>query len=224
MLRPHRGREVWCSRGRVEAAHAAVLALLADGEAWSSSAWRWRSMLTRAGCSGRSMRSPPAGKVQVVRPRTRAPLGDRAAAGFPDNLVTLGVPCRTSRICSSKKSAAEILREYGPVPGASSRAWRDFRRPSCLVRLGRLASLARSRERQDGARDRSARTCRNGVRWKASVPARREPHPEDRSGRPARCSPQSRRPGTAAIQAWPGRKERSGSESIARARSIRSIP
>ena len=67
-----------------------MLALLADGEAWSSSALALalgesQRTVQRAlddACGGR--------QGAVIRPRPGAPLDDAARAGFPDNLVTPG--------------------------------------------------------------------------------------------------------------------------------------
>jgi hypothetical protein len=56
-LAPRRAREVIVLARPVEDEHAAVLALLADGESWSSSAWRWRLVPASAPCSGHSTRS-----------------------------------------------------------------------------------------------------------------------------------------------------------------------
>jgi hypothetical protein len=53
-LAPRRAREVVVLARPVEEQHAAVLAFLADGESWSSSAWRWRSAPASAPCSGPS--------------------------------------------------------------------------------------------------------------------------------------------------------------------------
>ena len=74
------------------------------------------------------------------------------------------------------------------------------------------------------ALDRRRRACRHGLRRPAPVPARREPHPEDRSEdrAGARHHPRARR--RRRLGAGVGRRARSGSGSIATARSIRSIP
>ena len=93
-----------------------------------------------------------------------------------------------------------------------------------LVRLGRPAERARSRERQPRAHDRRRRACRHRVRRQAPVPDRRGAHPQDRSRDRRACWRPFRRPATAATRAWPGPKARSGSASTASARSTRSIP
>jgi len=57
-LAPRGGREIVVLAPPVEDEHAAVLALLADGEAWSTRPWRSRSEQDLAPCSGRSSNSP----------------------------------------------------------------------------------------------------------------------------------------------------------------------
>ena len=79
-----------CWRGRSKRQHAAVLAFLADGESWSSSA-----LALALGASQRTVQRAldslaAAGKVQSLRPRAGAPLDDAAGAGIHDDLVT---PC-----------------------------------------------------------------------------------------------------------------------------------
>ena len=63
----------------------------------------------RAACGGR--------QGAVLRPRPRAALDDAARAGIHDDLVTPRSLCRASRMEPMKRSAAEIIREYGPFPG-----------------------------------------------------------------------------------------------------------
>ena len=89
-LVPRRAREVVVLARPVEEQHAAVLAFLADGEAWSSSA-----LALALGASQRTVQralDAARGGRQgaVVRPRARAPLDDAAGAGIHDNLVTPG--------------------------------------------------------------------------------------------------------------------------------------
>ena len=87
-LAPRRAREVVVLARPVEEQHAAVLAFLADGESWSSSALalalgasqRTRAAGARLACGG--------GQGAVVRPRAGAPLDDPAGAGIHDDLVT----------------------------------------------------------------------------------------------------------------------------------------
>ena len=54
-LAPRGAREVVVLAPPVEEQHAAVLAFLADGEPWSSSAWRLRLAPARAPCRGLSI-------------------------------------------------------------------------------------------------------------------------------------------------------------------------
>ena len=81
-------REVVVLARPVDEAHAAVLALLADGESWSSSALALalgdepahRAAGARCARGGR--------QGAGVRPRPGAPLDDAAGAGIHDDLVT----------------------------------------------------------------------------------------------------------------------------------------
>ena len=109
-----------------------------------------------------------------------------------------------------KRTAAEILREYGPFPGVERVNGVTYRRPARLVRRRRQAERLRSGERERGALDRRRRACRHGLRRPASVSARRRPHPEDRPADRARCSPRSPRPAAAAIGAGLGRRDALG--------------
>ena len=96
-LAPRRAREVVVLARPVEEEHAAVLAFLADGESWSSSALALalgrqpahRAAGARLACGSR--------QGAVVRSRAGAPLDDPARAGIHDNLVT-------------PRSAAELTR------------------------------------------------------------------------------------------------------------------
>ena len=126
-LAPRRAGEVVVLAPPVEEPHADVLALLADGESWSSSA-----LAIALGASPRTVQRAldelaRGGQGAIVRSRPRAPLDDPAGAGIPDNLVTPGSaaerlePSFTRKrfgMNSMKQSAAEILREYGPFPDA----------------------------------------------------------------------------------------------------------
>ena len=85
-----RARRSPCWRRPVEEDHAEVLALLADGEAWSSSA-----LALALGVSPRTVQRAlealaEAGKVEIVRPRPGPPLDGAERAGIPDKLVTPG--------------------------------------------------------------------------------------------------------------------------------------
>ena len=87
-LAPRRAREVVVLAPPVEEQHAAVLAFLADGESWSSSA-----LAIALGASPRTVQralESACGSRQgaVVRSRASASLDDPARAGIPDNLVT----------------------------------------------------------------------------------------------------------------------------------------
>ena len=88
-LVPRRGREVVVLARPVEEQHAAMLAFLADGESWSSSA-----LALALGTSQRTVQRAldalaATGKVQSCWPRARASLDDAAGAGIHDDLVTL---------------------------------------------------------------------------------------------------------------------------------------
>jgi hypothetical protein len=66
-LAPRHAREVVVLARPREEEHAAVLAFLADGESWSSSALPWPSERASAPCSGRSTRwRPPARRSRSV--------------------------------------------------------------------------------------------------------------------------------------------------------------
>ena len=84
-------REVVVLARPVEEEHAAVLAFLADGESWSSSALRASALGTSQRTVQRALDSPR-GRRQgaVVRSRASAPLDDAARAGIHDDLVTPG--------------------------------------------------------------------------------------------------------------------------------------
>ena len=206
-----------------------MLAFLADGESWSSSA-----LALALGASQRTVQRAldalaAAGKVQSFgRGRARRWLTP-PVPGFTTTLLLPAPLPSWTRILDEHQGktmtvTAEILREYGPFPGVDARAWRHVRRPARLVRLRRQAERPRSGERQGAALDRRRRACRHGLRRPAPVPDRRGSHPEDRSeDRPgARHDSRARR--RRRLRASPGPKARSGSASIATARSIRSIP
>ena len=84
----------------VEEEHAAVLAFLADGESWSSSA-----LALALGASQRTVQRAldslaAAGKVQSFGRGARAPLDDPARAGIHDKLVTPRLRCRVTRMAA----------------------------------------------------------------------------------------------------------------------------
>ena len=97
-LAPRRARKVVVLAPPVEDQHASVLAFLADGESWSSSA-----LSLALGASARTVQRAldalaATGKVQSYRSRPSASLDDPAGAGFHDNLVTPGrCPLRPRR-------------------------------------------------------------------------------------------------------------------------------
>ena len=72
----------------VEEEHAAVLAFLADGESWSSSALALALGSEPAHRAAGARRAGGGGQGAVVRPRAGAPLDDPARAGIHDDLVT----------------------------------------------------------------------------------------------------------------------------------------
>ena len=87
-LAPRRAPEVVVLAPPIEEQHAAVLAFLADGESWSSSA-----LAIALGASTRTVQRAlefACGSRQgaVVRSWASAPLDDPAGAGIPDSLVT----------------------------------------------------------------------------------------------------------------------------------------
>ena len=87
-LAPRRAREVVVLAPPVDEQHAEVLAFLADGEAWSSSA-----LAIALGASPRTVQRAfelacSSRQGAVVRSRASASLDDPAGAGIPDNLVT----------------------------------------------------------------------------------------------------------------------------------------
>ena len=122
-LAPRRAREVVVLARPVEEEHAAVLAFLADGESWSSSA-----LALALGASQRTVQRAldslaAAGKVQSFgRGRARRWMTP-PHAGIHDDVVTPRSTAERTRMEAMKRSAAEIIREYGPFPGVDQRAW-----------------------------------------------------------------------------------------------------
>ncbi len=115
VLAPRRGREVVVLAPPVEDKHAAVLALLADGEAWSSSA-------LALGASQRTVERglgslAVAGKAQSYgRGRARRWITP-PAPGFTTTLL-FHTSLSSGQDCGMIRSPAEILCEYGPFPDA----------------------------------------------------------------------------------------------------------
>ncbi len=187
-LAPHDGREIVVLARPADDAHAAVLAFLNDGESWSSSALRpglGRQPADRAACARRSGSSR---QGAIVRSRTVAALDDAAGPRIHDDLVTpgpaarwLGEGHRNPRRGQSHETAGSRDRpRVWALPRRRPGRRRHVRRQECLVRVGRKTECARSRERQGRAFDRCRRPCRHGLRRPASLPDRREAHPEDR--------------------------------------------
>ena len=121
VLAPLGGRDAAVLAPPVDEEHAEVLALLADGEAWSSSA-----LALALGVSQRTVQRAldalaAAGKVAVARPRTGAPLADAAAAGFRDDLVTPGCRCRAPRLGAMKtKRPPRSSASTAPSPASTA--------------------------------------------------------------------------------------------------------
>jgi tetratricopeptide (TPR) repeat protein len=87
-LAPRRAREVVVLARPVEEEHAAVLAFLADGESWSSSA-----LALALGTSQRTVQRA-LDSLAVVRSRASSSLDDPARTGIHDDLVTPRAPAR----------------------------------------------------------------------------------------------------------------------------------
>ena len=87
-LKPRRAREIVVLAPPVEEEHAAVLAFLADGESWSSSALALALGNESAHRAARARLACGSRQGAVVRPRPGSPLDDPAGAGIHDDLVT----------------------------------------------------------------------------------------------------------------------------------------
>src|SRR5262249_26478521 len=115
-LTPRRAPEVVVLARPFEDEHGAVLAFLADGESWSSSA-----LALALGASQRTVQRAldalaAAGKVQWFgRGRARRWLTP-PVPGFATTLL-LPAPLPSDYDGFMSRSKAEILREYGPFPG-----------------------------------------------------------------------------------------------------------
>ena len=105
-----------------------------------------------------------------------------------------------------KRSAAEILREYGPFPGVEQVDGVTYDGQHVWFASGDKLNALRSREREESPRDRCRRACRNGFRRSPPVPAFRRPHPEDRSEYRPRAQHDSRARGRR-IGACVGRRD-----------------
>ncbi len=123
-----------------------MLAFLADGESWSSSA-----LALALGASQRTVQRAldalaAAGKVQSFG-RGRARRWMTPPARIHDNLVTPGAAAGRlgDDARHDKRSAAEILREYGPFPGVDSVHGVTFDGQHVWFAVRRQAQRARSR-------------------------------------------------------------------------------
>jgi hypothetical protein len=108
-LVPRRAREVVVLARPVEEEHAAVLAFLADGESWSSSA-----LSLALGASQRTVQRAleelaAAGKVQWFG-RARASLDHPAGAGIHDNLVTPGSAAERLEACLGERDTGSKVK------------------------------------------------------------------------------------------------------------------
>ena len=93
-LVPRRTREVAVLAPPTDEAHATVLALLADGEAWSTFGPGAGARRKSAHRAARARGAYGGWQGAGGRPRPGAPLDGAAGAGFPDNLVTPGRAAR----------------------------------------------------------------------------------------------------------------------------------
>ena len=122
------------------------------------------------------------------------------------------------------RSAAEILREYGPFPGVDHVHGVTFDGQHVWFASGDKLNAFDPESGKTAALDRCRRACRNGLRRPAPVSDRRGSHPEDRSeDRPrARHDPGARR--RRRLGPRMGRRDALGGAVSGAARSIRSIP
>ena len=174
-----------------------MLAFLADGESWSSSALALAlgsqpaHRAARARCAGGGRQGA------VVRPRPGAALDDAARAGIHDDLVTPRAAARRTRIATHdvRRNRRRSFVSTDPFRAPSTCMASPMTASNVWFAARRQAERRRSGERQDAALDRRRRACGNGLRRPAPVPDRRGSHPEDRSeDRPrARHDPGARR-------------------------------
>ena len=123
-----------------------------------------------------------------------------------------------------KRSAAEIIREYGPFAGADKVNGVTFDGQHVWFASGDRLNAFDPESRRGRALHRCRRACRHGVRRRAPVPDRRRSHPQDRSeNRPcARHDPGPwRRRG---LRPCLGRRDALGGAVSRPGKSIRSIP
>ena len=123
-LAPRSAREVVVLAPPVEDQHAAVIAFLADGESWSSSA-----LALALGASARTVQraldSLASGRQgAVLWSRASTPLDDRARAGIHDNLVT---PRSTAERLESRHEniSSRNPPRVWPFSGRRPRPWCD---------------------------------------------------------------------------------------------------
>ena len=90
VLKPHRAQTVAVLAPPMEGDHAEVLALLADGEAWSSSALALALDVSPRTVQRALEALAEAEQGRIVRSWTGMPLDGAERAGFPDKLVTPG--------------------------------------------------------------------------------------------------------------------------------------
>ena len=133
-------------------------------------------------------------------------------------------PSKTAQAQDAAARPAEIVREYGPFPGADKVDGVSHDGQPRLDRRRRPADRVRSGERRGGAHARRA-PATPAPRSTASTSGRSPRRASTRSiPPPATSSPRSPRPAAAATRASPGPRAASGSGSTAIARSTASIP
>ena len=200
-----------------------MLALLADGESWSSSA-----LGLALGTSQRTVQralDELAARRQsaVFRARPRAALADAAAARIHDGLVTphcagVGLASPHDKFKSRHRSRVRAVRRR------RRRAWRHLRRRERLVLLRRPPQRGRSRERQGAAHASTSHRTPEPHSTASTFSDRRETRSTRSIPRPAACCTPFPRRAAAVTPAWPGPKVQFvGRANIARARSARSI-
>ena len=155
-----------------------MLAFLADGESWSSSA-----LALALGASQRTVQRAldalaAAGKVQSFgRGRARRWMIP-PVPGFPTKLVTPGVRYRAPRTEPMKTSVAEITREYGPFPGVEAVHGVSYDGEQVWFAAGDTLRALDPASGEAAALPRRRRARGNGLRRSVPVPDRRGSHPE----------------------------------------------
>ncbi len=203
LLKPHRAQPVAVLAPPVEGEHAALLALLADGEAWPSSALALALDVSPRTVQRALEALAADGKVELLRPRPRLPLDGADRAGIPDKLVTPGAAA--ARIGSHHETrTCRNPARIRPVSRHQWRAWRQLRRAARLVRRRRQAGRAGPGDRRDRRHAAGSRACRHRVRRDVSVPDCRGGDPQDRSAHRRRGQDDSR------TRRWRGFRARLG--------------